>query len=58
MDDKYAIDCTKSMHVLKNAFTKKYLAEQCEELLGGLDRAIAATVECAPVPVSVKIDAA
>jgi len=49
MADKHSIDCTKSMHVLKNAFTKTYLAEQCEELLGGLDRAISATVECAPV---------
>jgi hypothetical protein len=49
MDDKYAIDCTKSMHLLKNEFTKKYLSEQCEQLLEGLDRAIAATVACAPV---------
>jgi len=49
MDDKYVIDCTMSMHVLKNEFTKTYLAEQCEQLLDGLDRAIAATVECAPV---------
>ena len=49
MDNKYSMDCTKSMHVLKNAFTKTYLAAQCEQLLAGLDIAIAATLECAPV---------
>lgn len=49
MDDKYGIDCTKSLHILKNDFTKTYLARQCEQLLAGLDQAIAATTECAPV---------
>lgn len=49
MDNKYAIDCSKSLHLLKNEFTKTYLAQQCEQLLAGLDQAIAATVECAPV---------
>lgn len=49
MGDKYAIDCTKSLHVLKDAFTKTHLARQCKQLLEGLDQAIAATVDCAPV---------
>jgi hypothetical protein len=49
MADKHAIDCTKSMHVLKTAFRKTHLAKQCEQLLAGLDHAIAATEACAPV---------
>lgn len=49
VDDRYNIDCTKGMHLLKTAFKKAYLARQCEQLLEGLEQAIAATLECAPV---------
>lgn len=49
MADKYDIDCSQSLHWLKDRFTKTHGARQCQQLIEGLDRAIAATVACAPV---------
>lgn len=43
-----ALDCSKSLHELKDEFRKRYMGEQCRQLLVGLDSAIRATTERAP----------
>lgn len=45
----YRIDCSKSLHLLKDEFTKTHMAGQCRQLAAGLDSAIRATAAVAPV---------
>lgn len=47
--EKHEIDPTRSLHLLKEDFRKRYAAGQCDALRAGLDSAIAATEAAAPV---------
>jgi hypothetical protein len=44
-----AINPAKGLHRIKRDFQKRFMAEQCEQLVGCLDEAIAATFKAAPV---------
>ncbi len=48
----YEIDCAESLHITKGRFRKQYMAMQCQQLERGLDQAIEATKEFAPVRVA------